>query len=132
MRAHGVAGFPDPLRTGGFARGEGPGPSPAARAAVTTCRPLLRATVSGRAPTPGERAELLRYARCMREHGVPGFPDPMTRSQVPPDTNVLAIGALVFPMGPGLDPGSPSFMRAGAACGGDVPGGRPAGQPRGG
>jgi hypothetical protein len=76
------------------------------------------------------------FAHCMRSHGVTnfpdplsrgGFPDPVTRSQVPPNTNVLVEGSLMFPLGSTIDPGSPAFHQADAACGG-----HPGGQPKGG
>lgn len=46
----------------------------------------------------------LAYSRCMRAHGVPGFPDPEPG------------GGFVFPAGSGVDPSSPAFARARAKC----------------
>ncbi len=46
----------------------------------------------------------LEYARCMRAHGVPGFPDPG------------AGGGFTFARGSGVDPSSPAFRAAQAAC----------------
>lgn len=46
----------------------------------------------------------LAYARCMRSHGVPSFPDP------------LPGGGFVFHAGGGVDPSSPAFSAAQAAC----------------
>jgi hypothetical protein len=80
MRAHGVPDFPDPNR-GGIDLSDQPGSdlnpdSPAFQAAQRTCvrrLPFFSAT-------PAERAQItarfLRFARCVRAHGVPNFPDP--------------------------------------------------------
>lgn len=51
----------------------------------------------------------VRFADCMRSHGVPSFPDPSTGRR-----------AAVVP-GPGLDPRSPAFQAAQKACGGFAP-----------
>jgi len=61
----------------------------------------------------------LALAKCMRAHGVPKFPDPG------------GSGAVQITPGSGLDPQSPSFQSAQAACGkqfGGLGGGTP-GQP---
>lgn len=64
--------------------------------------------------------EALAFARCMRAHGVPGFPDPSPR------------GGFVFPAGSGLDPRSPALRAAQASCRRFMPGtgmtGRPSAQ----
>lgn len=46
----------------------------------------------------------LAYSKCMRAHGVPNFPDPRPG------------GGFVFSTGAGLDPSSPQFEAAEAAC----------------
>jgi hypothetical protein len=80
MRSSGVPGFPDPQR---FAGGnvkltihDTPS-TPKARAALAACSHLLPA---GRAQsdetTRTQIADELSFARCMRSHGVTGFPDP--------------------------------------------------------
>ncbi len=47
----------------------------------------------------------MKYAQCMRAHGVPDFPDPVN-------------GGFHITSGPGsdLDPGSPQFAAADSAC----------------
>jgi hypothetical protein len=101
MRADGVPNFPDPHT--------GRGPifnitgidisAPAFHAAQAKCQHLMETPPRG-AFTFGARThpsaqtltKLLRIARCMREHGVPQFPDPQTT--VPSNTN--ARGAAVI------------------------------------
>jgi len=85
MRSHGVSDFPDPTTPAGggvaFSINGGPGSdlnpnNPAYKAANQACRSLLPAGVqSATGPSPKIAAEV-RWARCMRSHGVPSFPDP--------------------------------------------------------
>jgi hypothetical protein len=127
MRAHGVPDFPDPLRTGGFPRNPAGMQSPASRAAQKACIHLLKAGSGVRqAPTGAELAAAVRYSRCMRAHGVPTFPDPVT-SLTSHNVNVIVQGPILFPLDPGIDPSAPAFQRANAACGQ-----APRGQPHGG
>jgi hypothetical protein len=129
MRAHGVPNFPDPGAGGAIELGSGlDTQSPAFQAAQRGCIPILRAGGQRHAPTAGQRTAMLRFARCMRGHRIPDFPDPETPAQVPPNTNVLGVGGLVFPLGSTINISSPAFRQAAAVCGL----GRPAGQPKGG
>jgi hypothetical protein len=122
MRANGVPGFPDPLPGGGFPRGLGGGQSPASETARKACIHLLKAGgASHPAPTGAQLAAALTYARCMRAHGVPNFPDPVT-SLASRGVNVIVDGGILFPLSASIDPGAPAFQAADAACG----------QPRGG
>ena len=135
MRSHGVPGFPDPLPTGGFSGGAVHGrSSPAYQAAAKRCTPLLRADTPRPGPNASEVAAMLGYARCMRAHGVPSFPDPVLPSQAPHSVDVLIDGPVAFPVVPGVDPESPAFHRADAGCGGMPASGGPApsGPPKGG
>jgi hypothetical protein len=120
MRRNGVPRFPDPVTEGrGMRISLGPGSgidpnSPTYKNAERTCRRLLP---NGGVPTPQEQARLLSaalaYARCMRQHGVPEFPDPKVSG------NGLEWGEL----GPrtGADPRSPQFEAAVATCNELVP-----------
>lgn len=67
-------------------------------ATVAACGSPHRANQTG-----GDAGPLLTYARCMRAHGVPNFPDPR------------AAGGLVVPNDINTD--SPAFKRAQQACG---------------
>ena len=87
MRSHGVPGFPDPTisRSGGRV-GIGMGipssvaTSPAFKTAADACAkfaPDDPGGSGGPAPvTAQQHREIVRFAACMRTHGVSGFPDP--------------------------------------------------------
>ena len=129
MRANGVPSFPDPSGGGGdlFSVGVGTNPAaPAFRAARAKCQKLLP---GGGPPGPGSKThpsvqtltKLLNIARCVRQHGVPEFPDP--RTSVP--SNPLASGIrevtdfdgaiLLFPATINMQ--APAYRHALAACG---------------
>src|SRR5262245_43253358 len=79
MRDHGISDFPDPQPGGGFALQGGPGSdldpnNTSFKAADDACKPLLPAPPTGQEAE--SRAAALRFARCMRAHGFPDFPDP--------------------------------------------------------
>jgi hypothetical protein len=110
MRDHGISDFPDPEPGGGIAIQGEPGSdldpnNPRFQEADEACRSLLPAP-----PAEEEaqaRAQGLRYARCMREHGFPDFPDPN------------AEGGIDIDLGehPELDPNNPRYQAANEACG---------------
>ncbi|HEX2275226.1 MAG TPA: hypothetical protein VHG90_15265, partial [Acidimicrobiales bacterium] len=119
MREHGVD-MPDPTfedngmvkfeaRQGGGGEVEQAGELDATFGeAERACRHHL-AGVMGNGPDGKPDAELqdraLKFARCMREHGVANFPDPD-----------LSEGGMVKIGGEGLDPSSPTFQEAQKAC----------------
>jgi hypothetical protein len=84
MRSHGIHDFPDPSSAGGGVGIElhgGPGSdlnrdNPTFMAAEQACRALQPG--GGQAPTPSAQkiAAEVKWARCMRSHGLPSFPDP--------------------------------------------------------
>jgi hypothetical protein len=106
MTSHGV-----PTTTGANGRGimiTGGDPGSAGfQAAQAACRKLLP---GGGPPqlTPAQQAkraqELAVFSRCMRTHGVPGFPDPNGQGQL----NLDALN--------GIDPSSPLVQTAYEAC----------------
>lgn len=111
MRANGVPRYPDP------ARAAQPPPkkslaelgisSSRFQAAASTCGNLLPAGY--RTPDEAEvqrvSALSLAFARCVRRHGVPNFPDPDSSGRIPDPGTV------------GIDQGSPTFEAANTACG---------------
>ena len=128
MRAHGVTDFPDPLPGGGFPRGPGvEQTAPAFHTARKACQNILGPNAAQQGPTAAVMASALKSSECMRAHGVPNFPDPVSRSQVSRNTDVLMQGNLMFPVGSSIDPGAPAFQQAAAACGLGGPGGAPHG-----
>ena len=99
------------LRTGGlawYARPGLPGPgSPQDAAAERDCKSLLPKGGLPLRPTPAQNAraiaQLLRYAVCIRAHGVPNFPDP------------TSAGLRISPSS-GIDLNSPQFLAAQKSC----------------
>ena len=124
MRAHGVPNFPDPSLGGRIEISPGSGlhpRSPAFQAAQKACRSRLPGGGPGAIkPTKRQYAAALVFARCMRSHGVPGFPDPIL--SVPAGSGpILALRGMMFKPGPGIDPRSPAFQRAASHCGVRLP-----------
>jgi hypothetical protein len=81
MRSHGVPNFPDPGSNGEIRKGTAQqlGVSTSVlQAASQTCGHLLPHSDTGRtaAATQQEWSGMLNFARCMRSHGVPNWPDP--------------------------------------------------------
>ena len=77
MRQNGVGDFPDPDASGAF-------PSFGVSVSVATWTSALRACKALQPPsslsahlTPTQFSAALKFARCVREHGVPDFPDPV-------------------------------------------------------
>src|SRR5262245_25566958 len=112
MRAHGVRNFPDPDSNGGIhAAGIDKG-SRAFQAAYQSCRSLAPGGRLGEQARTQLQRQLLAFAACMRAHGVRTFPDP----------EITADGQR-FLMGPHpIDPNSPTFTAAAAACRGKLSG----------
>ena len=79
MRSHGIQNFPDPDSSGGFNVGDSVNTSTPQYAAVkSTC---VRLHPYNMVLSPQQKAGLmsqaLKFAHCMRAHGVPSFPDPV-------------------------------------------------------
>ncbi len=80
MRSHGVPDFPDPDSNGNFHVGNN-SVSGQETAANQVCNHLLNVgTQLNAAQTQHTLSQLVKYAQCMRAHGVPNFPDPHTTS----------------------------------------------------
>jgi hypothetical protein len=126
MREHGVSNFPDPKSSGGgvqltLGAGSGVKPgSPAFQSAQSACRHLLPGggPTSG-PPSPQARAQMLQISECMRAHGISGFPDPTTKPPTPGTGGVgLVMGhdGVFLAIPESVDPQSPAFQQAAAAC----------------
>jgi hypothetical protein len=82
MRAHGVRGFPDPGASGsytidGVVNGSSlDAGSPTFERAIDACRSLEPPGFTGKKVTPEQTAARRAFAQCIRENGVPDFPDP--------------------------------------------------------
>jgi hypothetical protein len=109
MRSHGLPSYPDPQvsQSAGHASvhispgGLDPN-SPAFKSATRACGHLMPGGGAPAAISPQEQAQDLRFATCMRTHGVPNFPDPGHD------------GAFTLPTG--VDQQASEFQRATTAC----------------
>ncbi len=126
MRAHGLPNFPDPSPGGGFQVRKGSGDEPSSPAFQRTqakCKGLLPpGPGSGPPPSAQTLARFLRIAQCMRAHGVPNFPDPMSKAPANPfgsgKVGVLSdIEGVILVFPSTLETRSPAFTRAAAECG---------------
>jgi hypothetical protein len=135
MRTHGVSNFPDPTaprEDKEFLLGQIPGlntQSPAFVSGHTACEHLLP---GGGVASPSATAQVMHQlvgtTRCLRAHGLTGFPDPMSS----PPSNQAAYGGVIG-FGPNhgppgappvaylavpksVDPNSPVAQRAATAC----------------
>lgn len=81
MRSHGLPDFPDPNANGhGFGNQQQQNQersNPHLGTAYSACQHLLPSAPSsnGTKVIPSQ-AQLVRFSRCMRSHGVPNYPDP--------------------------------------------------------
>lgn len=85
--------------------------------AVVSCALALAACGSSGKPASGSRSAAasagIKYSDCMRTHGVPNFPDP------------ISVGAGVQFSGTGVNARSPAFASAQKSCQKLLPGGTP-------
>ena len=118
MRANGVPNMPD---SGQITSGSGINPSsPAVQRAQNTCKSRLP---GGRPPTQAseqQKQQLLAISECMREHGVTGFPDPITATGPPsnPQDYSIAqgIGNLWLLAPKTINVNSPAVRQAANTC----------------
>lgn len=116
MRSHGVANFPDAPTAGNPSSGHAfknaiSSNAPAVQSAETACRHLMP---KGGQPIQNQqdvhsRAQvdaMLAFARCIRGHGFPSFPDPTSTGDV---THQMIAGA-------GIDLHQPAVLHAAATC----------------
>jgi hypothetical protein len=82
MRDNGVSAFPDPDASGqltidAIANGSSVDPNSAAfKQAITACRDLEPSGFMGHKRSPEQQKVALKFAQCIRDNGVKGFPDP--------------------------------------------------------
>lgn len=125
MRSHGVPNFPDPtVHDNAHSKGVGFNLAASGSGAIDTHSPVFRSANAACEKATGfghisqaqlqqAMAGLLKFAECMRSHGITNFPDPFENShQVGFNTT-------------GLDTSSPRFKAAMAACRALLPGGGP-------
>jgi hypothetical protein len=115
MRSHGVPAYPDPNSAGQL-----PKITPANEAqlgvsdsrfqtAQTACQALWPYQGLTQAQTRQELTDAVKFARCMRSHGVPNWPDPTT------DPDSGRVEFVINSSQVGFDPQSPSPQILGKA-----------------
>ena len=120
MRANGYPSYPDPSGGGGGVQipDSVDVNSPAFQHAQKACGGLIPGPGGRPAATAQQTATLLALSRCMRAHGVSGFPDPVSSPPASPAGMALAFGRpgafIVVPQT--LQPQSPVFRTAAKAC----------------
>jgi hypothetical protein len=98
MRANGVRAFPDPNASGeltidAVANGSSVDTSAAAfKQAMSACKDLEPPGFTGGKVTPQQRTARLEFAQCIRDNGVPDFPDPTPNGPLV-DTNRIPSAA---------------------------------------
>jgi hypothetical protein len=83
MRSHGIPDFPDPNPHGNilFSLGSIDTHTPQFQSADTTCQKQTGFGHFSAAQQQQGMAAMLKYAACMRAHGITNFPDPSANSQ---------------------------------------------------
>lgn len=109
MRAHGEPGFPDPANPGGFSSTAIESLDPSSHRFGSANSRCVRLLPNDGQLTPAELQQVigmgLKFARCMRAHGQPNFPDPgVSGGQITINFN-------------NIDPNSPQFQTAEQTCG---------------
>ena len=111
MRSHGVLNFPDPTSPQAFKRSIGASSegSPAFQSAQAACMHVLpgggRPSRSA-AQRHAQFVAALAFARCLRSHGFPNFPDPTSSGQI---THEMLANA-------GINLHQPALLHAADAC----------------
>ncbi len=109
MRSHGIADFPDPSTAPREFKNALETKSPAFRTAEMACGHLLPQGGphnSSSPPSHAQIAEELAFARCVRSHGFPSFPDPTSDGQLSHEMIDAA----------GINLHQPAVLQAGDAC----------------
>jgi hypothetical protein len=79
IRQHGVPNLPDPVQNPTTGEWElPPGTAEPGRAAMEACRSLAEQIPggNGKARPVADMARLRKFSQCMRDHGLPDWPDP--------------------------------------------------------
>jgi len=109
MHHNGVPDFPDPNSSGEIPKDQvialDPS-SPQFQAAQRACARIIGAPGQTSTQGPAHTAAMLAFARCIRSHGFPSFPDPTSSGQL---THEMVAGA-------GINLNQPAVLQAGDAC----------------
>jgi hypothetical protein len=106
MREHGLSWFPDPAADGTLqVQTPADADQNKIKKAEEACKTLLPAGDKKDRTSPEEIERARQMAKCMRENGVPNFPDPGPDGEVSIDAGKVGMG-----------PGDPAFDKAEKAC----------------
>ncbi len=112
MRDHGMPNFPDPNSQGGVTLNNVDPSSTIFTDAQKAC--VKYAGASGKPPSPAQLqqhlADALKFAKCMRSHGITDYPDPTVGANGAIGTSIRA------GRGSNLNPNNPQFQKAQKAC----------------
>ncbi len=109
MRSHGVSDFPDPTAAPRQFKNALETKSPAFHSAERTCGhllPGLGSHASNPPTSPAQIADELAFARCVRSHGFPSFPDPSSNGELSHEMLASA----------GINLHQPAVVQAADAC----------------
>ncbi|HET7049740.1 MAG TPA: hypothetical protein VFI54_15870, partial [Solirubrobacteraceae bacterium] len=111
IRSHGVPSFPDPSSPRNFKESisSTAAKSPAFQSARTACRHLLPGGGQPTQTPARSQAQIsaeLAFARCLRRHGFPSFPDPTSSGEL---THEMLASA-------GINLHQPAVLQAADAC----------------
>jgi hypothetical protein len=118
MRNHGLSSFPDPTMTDhngqqvAYLTATIPiNPSPASKSAQNACRGILPTPINASAAQLAQQQQareqhLLAFAKCLRSHGIPDFPDPTSQGQL----------TLEMVNAAGIDLHAPTVLTAAKSC----------------
>ncbi|HTX46384.1 MAG TPA: hypothetical protein VMD48_08910 [Solirubrobacteraceae bacterium] len=121
MRAHGLRNFPDPGSSGAVQiGGAGLNPaSPAFQAAQKACGGA-QGGPGQISMTESQRLKAIAFAKCMRTHGEPDWPDPVLSAPAGGGP-VLALHGMFFSMPANFNPTAPGVRMAAGDCGVTLP-----------
>jgi hypothetical protein len=110
MHTHGVPNFPDPNSSGQIPKDQiiAQPSSPQFKSAERACAQLwpYRNPGQNSARNQAHTAAMLAFARCIRRHGFPNFPDPTSSGQLTPEMAAHA----------GINLHQPAVLRVADAC----------------
>jgi hypothetical protein len=115
MRANGVTNFPDPGGGGSVSISGVDVNSASFKSAQQACQRYLPGSSATPAQQAQNQAQMLKFAQCMRSHGVSSFSDPQVANG--------GSGANSGSASQNFDPNSPTFKAAQQACKQYQPGG---------
>jgi len=117
MRSNGVTNYPDPTTSGRPQSLSQINPNSSTfQTAYKACQKYASNGVGAPPePSPAELRVALAFAQCVRKHGFPQFPDPLTTVSLQA-TFTLGWG-MYFLINGTYHVMSPAFMRAAKACG---------------